>query len=155
MSTIQGLLFAALAFSWEKAPILMPFLKNLGLIIAVITLINVWLASTATQKLLNWHNEYNQNYQGPPVIGLYKNTSPHSIVQSLYKSRGVYYFSVYVLSPSAWIAISFIVVWLNLPNIDQPMPTDKPKDVAQIQLPISQIIREHHLIRALNLNKGD
>jgi hypothetical protein len=71
MSTIQGLLFAALAFGWEKAPGLIPLLCGLGGIIAFITIINVWLATAATQFLMNWHITKTPDYPGPPIIGLY------------------------------------------------------------------------------------
>ncbi|MCQ8106401.1 hypothetical protein NP590_20020 [Methylomonas sp. SURF-2] len=100
MSTIQGLLFAALAFSWDKANCLIPLLCGLGGVIAVITIINLGLATAATQLLLNWYKANHPSYSGPPIIGLY------------IKSPVDCKYIPYITSLPIWMTFAFLIAWI-------------------------------------------
>jgi hypothetical protein len=70
MATFQGLLFAALGFSWAGARQLVPVFCVLGTLMSCITLVGLFKASLATRILLDWWCENgSKDYDGPPVIG--------------------------------------------------------------------------------------
>lgn len=71
-STLQGLLFTALAFSWDKkdAAGLSYVFAVLGILLSISTFYSM-RASLAAIKALRewWDNNRGQNYDGPDVIG--------------------------------------------------------------------------------------
>ncbi|MFW9263100.1 hypothetical protein [Nostoc sp. CALU 546] len=68
--TLQGLLFASLAFSWDKSRLLTYLLIFLGLFFSFMLLRYLQLSNQAITRLLKWWEKKQNNYDGPPVIGL-------------------------------------------------------------------------------------
>ncbi|MDX1253381.1 MAG: hypothetical protein IDH49_14240 [Gammaproteobacteria bacterium] len=72
LSTLHGLLFAALGFAWEKsdAQVLVFIFSVLGIVISISSITVLRAASGAISDLADWwENEKPEGYQGPGVIG--------------------------------------------------------------------------------------
>ena len=96
MLTAQGLLFTALAFALKDAPMLVKTLCFLGIAVAIATILNVYFATRAVERLILWWNENGRGYTGPPIIGL--DVKPGRISN--------------FLSPANLLSIALIVGWL-------------------------------------------
>lgn len=68
--TLQGLLFAALAFSWEKSFAITVLFVLLGIVFSILFVRYLNFADLAIAKLLRWWEAHSDGYNGPPVIGL-------------------------------------------------------------------------------------
>jgi len=70
--TIQGLLFAALGFSWDKkdARGLLTILCLMGIMMSISAMTSFLLATQAMGNLLEWWKNNGQGYKGPEVQGL-------------------------------------------------------------------------------------
>ena len=70
--TIQGLLFAALAFSWKpsSAKLLVYVLAALGIVVAVSIVFAIMAALSSINDLRSaWENMRPKDFAGPPVSG--------------------------------------------------------------------------------------
>ena len=72
MCQLQGFLFAAFAFAWEKSPELKIVLAAMGIATAVLAF-NSLVASTAALNRIRrcWSRIKPKDYDGPDVFGLY------------------------------------------------------------------------------------
>lgn len=73
LMTIQGLLFAALGFAWDKkdARELIGILCLLGILVALSSWTALKLSRMALKNLQDWwETNKSKNYDGPPVVGL-------------------------------------------------------------------------------------
>jgi hypothetical protein len=69
---IQGLLFAALSFAWDKKDIqlLVNVFSILGVSVSLASLSNIWVYFQATKNLKeSWKNLRSTDYIGPDVVG--------------------------------------------------------------------------------------
>ena len=81
LMTIQGLLFAALGFAWDKedARILVSVFCVLGVIVALSSWSALQLSGAAYDELRTWWEKYvPKNYEGPPIMG--STTKPKSSI---------------------------------------------------------------------------
>jgi hypothetical protein len=71
LTTLQGLLFAALGFIWDKTDVvvLMRVLCGVGILMSAIVLSTLVTASKAQRELLKWWDDNKEDYDGPDVIG--------------------------------------------------------------------------------------
>jgi hypothetical protein len=70
--TLQGLLFAALGFAWKDGKELIPVLCVLGIGVSLTSLIPLWSAQHAIERLYReWNLKKDPAYNGPDVIGYY------------------------------------------------------------------------------------
>lgn len=99
---IQGFLFAALTFAWDKCPII-GVLCLLGIGISLLTAVNVCFSTSAVMHLLEWWMKEKRRlhknktpYSGPPVVGA-----------SFEKFSDLSYFS-----PSVLISFLFSIAWI-------------------------------------------
>ena len=72
LSTLQGLLFAALGFAWDKhdAQVLVFIISIIGIVISISSITVLRAASGAISDLADWwENNKPEDYQGPGVIG--------------------------------------------------------------------------------------
>jgi len=77
--TIQGLLFAALGFAWEKAPELISPLGAVGIVVSITSFIGLLAARQAIKTLISeWKNKKPEDYVGPDVIGYF---NPYKVVE--------------------------------------------------------------------------
>jgi hypothetical protein len=97
MITLQGLLFAALAFSWEKGFPITLILNTLGLLFSIIFVRYLKLSDRAISRLLCWWERNRDNYNGPSVIGL-KDKKIRALDRTLFPWKVVPY--------------SFILTWV-------------------------------------------
>jgi len=68
--TIQGLLFAALAFAWGKGTVLGIVLGVVGIAICASSYTALNVGPNAVRKLVEWWSEHKpSDYKGPDVIG--------------------------------------------------------------------------------------
>jgi hypothetical protein len=67
--TVQGLLFTALAFAWKDAKPLICPLCIVGVAVSVATILNVYFATRAVERLVVGFDKRNPEYKGPPIIG--------------------------------------------------------------------------------------
>ncbi len=103
--TVEGFLLAALGFAWEKkdAPLLVPTLSLVGIVVALSAWLMLHLGTRAINRLRNWwHAECPKRWyrgrlidKGPDVVG--------------YWSRKWY---AYCLLPSQVFPVLFLVVWV-------------------------------------------
>jgi dolichyl-phosphate-mannose--protein O-mannosyl transferase len=96
--TVQGLLFAALGFAWEKAHVLINPIATTGIVVSITSFVGLLLAHKAIKKLKEkWEDQKKRNgYVGPDVIGF----SAPSLVN---------YFLPWFVLPTL-----FVVVWIWL-----------------------------------------
>jgi hypothetical protein len=71
MVTLQGLLFAALGFAWDKkdAGGLILVFGLLGLVVSISSAASFGAAIRAEKRLLAWWDENTRDYSGPDVVG--------------------------------------------------------------------------------------
>jgi hypothetical protein len=100
LTTLQGLLFAALGFIWDKPDVnvLMRVLCAVGMLMATIVLSTLVTASKAQRALLKWWDAHKEDYDGPDVIG----SRPSRLRVAKY------------VAPWSVIAMTFIVAWAIL-----------------------------------------
>lgn len=103
MVTLQGLLFTALGFAWDKEDAfgLIWVFGIVGIVISISSGISFRAATRAERRLLDWWNHNKGDYNGPDVVGLH---APNSILSMLYPWRVLPI--VFVL---AWLG----VLWFN------------------------------------------
>src|SRR6266498_5268305 len=72
MLTLEGLLFTALAFAWDKSSAVVIVLCIVGLVSSISLAVFLESATRAIAKLQYWWRNHaaDQNYTGPPIIGL-------------------------------------------------------------------------------------
>jgi hypothetical protein len=71
LTTLQGLLFAALGFAWDKSRLLIFILAFVGVVTAGSVLLSVYYAAKATGRLQRqWYRNRPSDYAGPDVIGI-------------------------------------------------------------------------------------
>ncbi|MDD2864539.1 MAG: hypothetical protein PHC99_07410 [Methylococcales bacterium] len=103
MTTIQGLLFTALAFAWKENSahnLILP-LCVFGSIVASVTIKNLMSSIDAITRLVCWYQEHNDKTviaQLPPVIGL-----------DIYPSVDGY--CKYIKTPPILLACTFLFGW--------------------------------------------
>lgn len=102
--TIQGFLFAAIGFSWDKAgnkPFIL-LICVLGFLLSLILFFTMAEASRATRRLLDWWDTNKpQDYNGPGVIG----GAPHRSGLPSWSGPWTYIAIIFALS---WIAVWLI-----------------------------------------------
>ena len=99
LTTIQGLFFASLGFTWDKptGAKLIGVLCLLGIAVSVIQLFALILATTAIRRLCDWwETNKPKNYNGPGVMGGYP--PKYSIV--------------FFITFWNWIPLLFIIAWV-------------------------------------------
>ena len=69
MIMLQGLFFAALAFSWTRLSITL-LIVVLGIVFSLLFIPYLNLSDRAIAELLRWWNANSADYDGPPVVGL-------------------------------------------------------------------------------------
>jgi hypothetical protein len=70
MITLQGLLLAALAFSWDRHMAVTFLIGGLGILYSLFFIRYLNLTDKAIFKLLKWWDDNGADYDGPSVIGL-------------------------------------------------------------------------------------
>ena len=71
LTTLQGLLFAALGFAWDKSSFLICILAFIGIAAALSVLLSVFLAAESTHRMeQRWKDNRRPDYAGPDVIGI-------------------------------------------------------------------------------------
>lgn len=90
LTSLQGLLFAALGFAWDKKgaePLVYTF-SALGVAVAIVSLAGLLAASNAIHRLWSWWEQHKPpNYEGPDVVGLAPRTryaNPMSLLPILF-----------------------------------------------------------------------
>lgn len=68
--TLQGLLFTALAFSWDKNLALTGMFVVLGIVFSILFVRYLRYADLAIDKLRTWWDSHSDGYMGPPIQGL-------------------------------------------------------------------------------------
>lgn len=104
LTTVQGLLFTALGFSWEKtgAHRLVNVLIFLGVAISVIVLQAITFATMAMWRLHHWWEQNKPaSYKGPDIIGL----PPPKIITAKYIGAWSFIPLLFII---AWVAVWFI-----------------------------------------------
>ncbi len=98
LTTLQGLLFAALGFVWDKpdAGAFMHVLCGVGIVMSGVILSTLVSASKAQRDLLAWWDRHRDGYDGPDVIGR--------------RPSGLWF--ARFLAPWSVIAMTFIVAWI-------------------------------------------
>ena len=98
LTTLQGLLFAALGFAWDKptGTSLLYLLSFLGIAFSVIVLVALVAATNAMNRLIDWWDENKpESYDGPGVVGL------HPPENKILRNIGFY----------LWVPVIFIIAW--------------------------------------------
>ncbi len=72
MLTLEGLLFTALAFAWDKNSAVVMVLSLVGFVSSISLGVFLESATRAIARLQQWWRNHtaDQNYNGPPIIGL-------------------------------------------------------------------------------------
>jgi hypothetical protein len=98
MTTLQGLLFAALGFAWREGRDVIYVLGCMGIAIAISTLASLRIASFAEERLLDqWDDNKPDDYNGPDVIG--------------YRTDGKL---LWYLQPWRLLPVLFVISWLTV-----------------------------------------
>jgi hypothetical protein len=101
--TLQGLLFAALAFAWGKnnITILTYLLAMLGIVLSISTYYAIQASLKAIKTLREWwDNNKNLDYVGPDIIGRRPD------------SKSIPFLRPYVVFPASFlIAWAIILIW--------------------------------------------
>lgn len=127
LNTIQGLLFTALAFAWPNLKTIVPVLIFIGFAISILSLILLWMANSAINKLKNLYIEKNQTrteVYDPDVIGY----CGHEILSVVYTCGipGIFFI--------AWITVfSIFISW--------PFKTQK-NDNIQVDIQITPAVAD-------------
>ena len=101
LMTIQGLLFAALGFAWDKqdAHALVIIFSILGIVVSLSSWSSLQLNHTAYEELHNWWEKHKpKDYDGPPIVG----------------HRASYNFMLWILRPWRILPWTFILGWLTV-----------------------------------------
>lgn len=104
LMTLQGLLFAALGFSWDKANAkgLVGILAGIGILSSIGLLFDLSFANVAIRRLLDsWENYKDSTYSGPDVIGL----PPHP--------RVPWPLSIWLILPIVFTSAWSIICWIK------------------------------------------
>ncbi|MHB0929332.1 MAG: hypothetical protein ACYC3W_10625 [Candidatus Nanopelagicales bacterium] len=104
LATVQGLLFAAAGFVWDKADgnKLIKILCWLGLFIAVVSLSSLFGSTRAMSRLLSWWEEKKPiDYDGPGVMGMPPNSKIVSFISKF-------------IGPWSLFPMLFIVAWMAI-----------------------------------------
>ena len=100
LMTIQGLLFAALGFAWDKAHarILVCVLCVLAILVSLSSWSALQLSGAAYQELKSWWDKFvPENYDGPPIMG--STAQPKSYLH-------------WILRPWRLLPWIFIIAWV-------------------------------------------
>ena len=103
LTTLQGLLFAALGFAWDKptAASLVPIFCVLGIGTAFIVSLALIGATRAQVQLMAWWDQHKPtHYAGPDVVGL---RPPPNLS--------------HFLAPWTWLAALFVVAWFAVAGV--------------------------------------
>ena len=114
LMTIQGLLFAALGFAWDKqdARGLVSIFCILGILVSLSTWSALKLTTNAFQDLHAWWDTNKpENYEGPPVIG-------HRVTSSNFK-RVFWLLRPWRVLPWGFAASWLIALIFNLSRVKQ------------------------------------
>ena len=98
LTTLQGLLFAALGFVWGQTTgtPLIKLLSSLGIVFSIIIFVALIAATNAMNRLIDWWDENKpDDYNGPGVVGL------HPPENKIGRNIGFY----------LWVPVVFIVAW--------------------------------------------
>ena len=96
LMTLQGLLFAALAFAWDIERLPLVFII-FGALFSALFIPYLTFSERAIIKLLNLWKENSRDYDGPPLMGLE------------YKDVPAWYSRIW---PWSWSPVVFIIAWL-------------------------------------------
>jgi hypothetical protein len=96
--TLQGLLFAALAFTWDKSSKLTIIISGLGIFVAAMVSMGIIAATLAMERIRKmWEKKKPQGYDGPDIFGFYP--TPR------------WRFTIFT-SPENLLPLGFIVAWI-------------------------------------------
>jgi|GEM_PF-2549768 len=101
LNTVQGLLFASLAFAWDSTSgtNLITILSVVGIGSAILAYVSLLMSSYAMNQLLGWWDQNSQGYTGPPVIGA--KFVPHTSILAFF-------------APSNLLSLLFIFAWVGV-----------------------------------------
>jgi hypothetical protein len=129
MATFQGLLFAALGFSWDKPSTggLVKTFCLLGMAISVLSGVALVKASLATMHLLQWWRRYGANaYEGPPIIG------------QTFSKRASY---LLLFPPWNFIPVCFFAAWFLVLCINTDASSDSSALLGRVCRPLSHLFQ--------------
>ena len=70
--TLQGFLFASLAFTWDKSRTLTIIISILGMVVSLLVLIGLIAATLSLERIRNfWAKNRPLDYKGPDIFGFY------------------------------------------------------------------------------------
>lgn len=104
LTTTQGLLFAALGFSWDRQGTqrLVVLLCFLGIAMSIVAISGLTGATIAMHRVLRWWKDYGpKDYKGPAVIGF------GFVEKPFLRYIGVW----------TWIPILFLAAWVGVLTI--------------------------------------
>lgn len=97
LSTLQGLLFAAFAFSYGKDMLITNTICCLGITVAIVSFFAINASTLAVYRQYDWwHKNKPENYKGPEVIG-----HPPFIDHKFFRN----------VTPWIVIPIAFLISW--------------------------------------------
>jgi hypothetical protein len=71
LTTLQGLLFAALGFAADRSRVLIFLLAAVGIFTSLSVFVSLCCAAVSTRRLKQqWRDNQPEDYNGPPVIGI-------------------------------------------------------------------------------------
>lgn len=99
--TLNGFLFAALAFAWQDGQELIPYLSTLGALVSVSILLPIYGSNKAIDRFVEkWDKMKSQGYDGPDIIGY----RPVPKVLRPFRLLQPWYFTPFILSVF-WLVI--------------------------------------------------
>jgi hypothetical protein len=103
---IQGLLFTALSFSWNKAYSWIPILSIsiVGIVVSITSGVALILSTQAIDKLKDDFHKNHENYNGPDIIGI---DDPRL-------SRACPWYILPKVFVGAWLLFVFIFIFVSL-----------------------------------------
>jgi len=103
--TLQGFLFASLAFTWDKNRTLTIIISMLGMVVALLVLIGLIAVTLSLERIRNfWLKNKPPHYKGPDIFGFYPDKAK---------------FTVYT-SPEILLPLAFMIAWICILFIKPP-----------------------------------
>ena len=97
LGMFQGLLFAALAFAWDKAPSLINLVAIVGCCVAVLVFCGTLAGTFAIERIRGqWRRLIPEDYNGADPMGFYPDRAPWSVY----------------LSPENLLPVVFAIAWM-------------------------------------------
>lgn len=95
--TLQGFLFAALAFTWDKSRTLTVVISILGLVVSLLVLIGLVAATLALERIRKcWLENKPSDYKEPDIFGFYPDRARITVYTA----------------PENLLPLAFMIAWL-------------------------------------------